>query len=59
MNRPALRNHVGQYEGHERGEHPECEEYEQESGIVMTTCMEHQTDRANRASQQRKQGRYA
>jgi hypothetical protein len=25
----------------------------------MTTCMEHQTDRANRASQQRKQGRYA
>jgi hypothetical protein len=56
MKRPTLRNHTGQYEGHEWGEHPEREEHQQDSGIVMTTCMEHQRDRAHGTSQHHDQG---
>ena len=58
-NRPTLRNHVGQCQGHKRGEHPDRKKYQQDSGIIATARMEHQTERARGPRQYRDQGRRA
>jgi hypothetical protein len=39
--RPTLRNDVGQDASHERGESPSGEKQQQDSGFLMTACIEH------------------
>src|ERR1035437_4713008 len=56
-NRPTLRNRVGQYEGHEGGEHPESEKYQEDSETIMPACPKRQADRAHRSSRHRHEGR--
>ena len=56
-NRPALRDHLGQYEERERGEHPDGEKNPQEEGRM--TCTKHQTDSADGPSDDRDPGRCA
>src|SRR3989442_8158872 len=54
-NRPTLRNYVGPREGHEGGEHPDCEKNQQETGGSLTRG-EHQADRADGPTHHRDQG---
>lgn len=56
-NRPALRDHLDQYEKREWGEHPDGEKDPQEQRRM--TCLKHQTDRADGASDYGDQGRCA